>query len=170
MCVRCLPWSSCSSLSPLGLTLLLLRAVLDQVMNDWVGLSGGGSLHVVVEYDPVGMEPQVRAAVLSSFNTRIFKPVSIERCRISGGPSRKSSAEPCSNLVSVDNAVGPQVNDVVFFEAFARSPRSLVFPVNEPMVVKVRGSMIHCVVERLNHPATIHGPGLCLPTHMRTPT
>jgi len=29
------------------------------------------------------------------------------------------------------------VNDVVFLEVFARSPRSLIFPINEPMVVKV---------------------------------
>lgn len=58
-----------------------------QVMDEWVELSpGGGALHVVVEYEPVGMEPQV--------------------------------------------------NDVVFFEAFARSERSLVVPPNEPMVVR----------------------------------
>ncbi len=57
------------------------------VMDDWVELSpGGGALHVVVEYEPVGMEPEK--------------------------------------------------DDVVFFEAFARSPRSLVFPHNEPMVVR----------------------------------
>lgn len=59
------------------------------VMDEWVDLSpGGGALHVVVEYEPVGMEPEV--------------------------------------------------DDVVCFEAFARSPRSLVFPPNEPMVVRVR--------------------------------
>lgn len=30
------------------------------VMDEWVELSpGGGALHVVVEYEPVGMEPQV---------------------------------------------------------------------------------------------------------------
>ncbi len=58
-------------------------------MDEWVELSpGGGALHVVLEYEPVGMEPQV--------------------------------------------------NDVVFLEAFARSPRSLVLPPNEPMVVRVR--------------------------------
>jgi len=58
------------------------------VMDEWIDLSpGGGALHVVVEYEPVGMEPEVE--------------------------------------------------DVVFFEAFARSPRSLVFPPNEPMVVRV---------------------------------
>jgi hypothetical protein len=34
-----------------------------------------------------------------------------------------------------------QAKDVVFFEAFARSQRSLVFPVNEPMEVKVRVPM-----------------------------
>jgi hypothetical protein len=29
-------------------------------MDEWVELSpGGGALHVVVEYEPVGMEPQV---------------------------------------------------------------------------------------------------------------
>lgn len=56
-------------------------------MDEWVELSpGGGALHVVVEYEPVGMEPQV--------------------------------------------------NDVVFLEAFARSERSLVVPPNEPMVVR----------------------------------
>ena len=59
------------------------------VMDEWIDLSpGGGALHVVVEYEPVGMEPEV--------------------------------------------------DDVVCFEAFARSPRSLVFPPNEPMVVRVR--------------------------------
>jgi hypothetical protein len=32
-----------------------------QVINDWVQLSpDGGSLHVMVEYDPVGLEPMVR--------------------------------------------------------------------------------------------------------------
>lgn len=57
------------------------------MIDDWVELSpGGGSLHVVVEYEPVGMEPEV--------------------------------------------------DDIVFFEAFARSGRSLVFPPNEPMVVR----------------------------------
>ncbi|KAM3574124.1 hypothetical protein VYU27_003933 [Nannochloropsis oceanica] len=57
------------------------------VMDEWIDLSpGGGALHVVVEYEPIGMEPEV--------------------------------------------------DDVVCFEAFARSPRSLVFPPNEPMVVR----------------------------------
>lgn len=33
-----------------------------QVINDWVQLSpDGGSLHVMVEYDPVGLEPMVRS-------------------------------------------------------------------------------------------------------------
>jgi len=58
------------------------------VMDEWVSLSPGpGRLHVVVEYEPVGMVPEM--------------------------------------------------DDVVFFEAFARSPRSLVLPTNEPMVVRV---------------------------------
>jgi hypothetical protein len=31
-----------------------------------------------------------------------------------------------------------QVNDVVYLEAFARQPRSLILPPNEPFIVKVR--------------------------------
>jgi hypothetical protein len=59
------------------------------VIEGWLPLSPeGGSLRVVVEYEPHGLEPRE--------------------------------------------------GDVVFFEAFARSHRSLVFPPNEPMVVKVR--------------------------------
>jgi hypothetical protein len=44
----------------------------------------------------------------------------------------------------------PQVNDVVYLEAFARVPSSLVLPSHEPMVVRVRwaGGVLS-----LGHPA-----------------
>lgn len=81
---------------PLALQILLPPSS-SQVMDEWVELSpGGGALHVVVEYEPIGMEPQL--------------------------------------------------NDVVFFESFARSGRSLVFPPNEPMVVRVSTELPHWIL------------------------
>jgi hypothetical protein len=80
-------------------------------MQEWVELSpNGGKLNVVIEYEPYGMEPQVSIR-----------------------PDSRVHPLPVSLF---DLCVG-QVNDVVFFEAFARSHRSLIFPINEPMVVEV---------------------------------
>ena len=84
-----------------------------QVIDDWVELSpGGGAVHVVVEYEPHGIEPQV--------------------------------------------------GDIVFFEAFARSQRSLVFPVNEPMIVRVSHLSHFLLFTQLGH---IPGPKAWLSPH-----